>query len=66
MPSFLLSLYTLILALFGKTDGMISSLLKMEEMKNAGMNFGLDTVAPEFVEPKDCYQIPIPCELLAK
>ncbi len=59
-------MYTLILALFGKTDGMISSLLKMEEMKNAGMNFGLDTEAPEFIEPKDCYQIPIPCELLAK
>lgn len=60
----LLSLYTLIIALFGKTDGMINSLLKMEEMKNAGINFGLETATEIYDQPKDCYQIPIPCELL--
>ena len=32
----LLSLYTLIFALFGKTEGMIESLQKLEQMKNAG------------------------------
>jgi hypothetical protein len=45
---------------------MITSLLKMEEMANAGINFGLDTVTPAYEEPKDCYQIPIPCELLER
>ena len=62
----ILGLYTLIIALFGKTDGMINSLLKMEEMKNAGINFGLDSVTPAYEQPKDCYQIPIPCDLLEK
>eukprot|EP00095_Tigriopus_kingsejongensis_P002203 maker-scaffold1312_size48844-snap-gene-0.10 protein:Tk02203 transcript:maker-scaffold1312_size48844-snap-gene-0.10-mRNA-1 annotation:"transmembrane channel-like protein 1" len=62
----LLSLYTLIFALFGKTDDMISTLRKMEEMKNAGVNFGLEpmTVAPPI--DKDCFQVPIPCSLLSQ
>ena len=62
----LLSLYTLIFALFGKTDGMIHSLLKMEQMKNAGINFGLDTVTPVYEQRRDCYQIPIPCDVLER
>ena len=62
----LLSLYTLIFALFGKTEGMMTALLKMEEMKNAGVNFGLDVVTAEPPARKDCFTVPIPCELLAR
>ena len=60
----LLSLYTLIFALFGKTEGMISTLMKMEEMKNAGRNFGLETVTQAYDDPKDCFNIPIDCQLI--
>ena len=60
----LLSLYTLIFALFGKTEGMISTLMKMEEMKNAGRNFGLETVTQAYDDPKDCFNVPINCELI--
>lgn len=62
----LLSIYTLIFALFGKTDDMITALRKMEEMKNAGVNFGLDPVTAAPPMEKDCFQVPIPCELLAR
>ena len=62
----LLSLYTLIFALFDKTHGMIDSLKIMEDMKNLGTNFGLDTQAPTLESPKDCYTIPMSCELLEK
>ena len=62
----LLSMYTLIFALFGKTDGMIESLKRMEEMNKAGINFGLDNIPSTFEPPKDCYQIPIPCDVLEK
>ena len=62
----LLSLYTLIFALFGKTEGMISTLMKMEEMKNAGVNFGLETVTQIVDNPKDCFKVPIPCDLVNK
>jgi hypothetical protein len=60
------SLYTLIFALFGKTDGMMTALLKMEEMKNAGVNFGLDVVTAEPPMRKDCFKVPIPCGLLSR
>ena len=60
------SLYTLIFALFDKTDGMISALQKMEEMKNAGVNFGLDLGTTESPIRKDCFTVPIPCELLSR
>ena len=62
----LLSLYTLIFALFDKTHGMIDSLKIMEDMKNLGTNFGLDTAAPTLETLRDCYTIPIPCDLLEK
>ena len=49
----LLSLYTLIIALFGKTDGMMNNLLDMErQMKNQGINFGLDLVTEAYEPPK--------------
>ena len=61
----LLSLYTLIFALFGKTDGMINDLRKMEVMKNSGVNFGLDpSVTDAPIVDKNCYNVPIPCNLL--
>ena len=59
-------MYTLIIALFGKTDDMITTLRKMEEMKNAGVNFGLDPVTDAPPIDKDCFQVPIPCELLSR
>ena len=62
----LLSLYTLIFALFAKTHGMIDELKKMEEMKNTGTNFGIDSVTPTYESPKDCYTIPIPCDVLER
>ena len=62
----LLSLYTLIFALFDKTHGMIDSLKIMEDMSKLGTNFGLDTVVPSLESPKDCYTIPFKCELLEK
>ena len=62
----LLSLYTLIFALFDKTDEMIHALEKIENMTKAGVDFGLDltTAAPPL--RKDCFTVPIPCELLAR
>jgi hypothetical protein len=60
------SLYTLIFALFAKTDGMIHALQKLEEMRNEGANFGLDAPLVSTPPPKDCFQVPIPCELLSK
>lgn len=60
------SLYTLIFALFGKTDDMINTLRKMEEMKNAGVNFGLEPVTEAPPIDKDCFQVPIPCSLLSQ
>ena len=64
----LLSLYTLIFALFGKTDGMISQLQQMEEMRAAGANYGLDIdLAPKNqTESRDCFKIPISCEVLSR
>ena len=59
-------MYTLIFALFAKTDGMIHALAKLEEMKRGGANFGLDQPAASTPPPKDCFQVPIPCELLSK
>ena len=56
----------MIFALFGKTDDMITALRKMEEMKDAGVNFGLDPATPPPPVDKDCFQVPIPCELLAR
>lgn len=56
----------MIFALFGKTDDMITALRKMEEMKNAGVNFGLDPITPPPPVEKDCFQVPIPCSLLAR
>ena len=64
--SYFFSLYTLIFALFAKTDGMISALKKLEEMRNEGANFGLDAPTLATQPPKDCFQVPIPCELLSK
>jgi hypothetical protein len=37
-------LYTLIFALFAKTDGMIHALHKLEEMRKEGANFGLVSI----------------------
>ena len=62
----LLSLYTLIFALFGKTHGIIDSLKEMEDMKNAGTNFGLDTVTSTVEPLRNCYTIPMPCEVLER
>ena len=45
---------------------MITTLRKMEEMKNAGVNFGLDPVTDAPPIDKDCFQVPIPCELLSR
>ena len=61
------SLYTLIFALFGKTETMSDELQKMKTMSDAGANYGLDlgtsTIAPA---QKDCFVIPVPCPLLSR
>ena len=62
----LLSLYTLIFALFDKTDEMIHSLEKIENMTKAGVDFGLDLTTASPPIRKDCFTVPIPCELLAR
>ena len=63
----LLSLYTLIIALFDKTGGMMERLLEMQDrMKNQGMDFGLDLANDSVMVPRDCFKVPIPCELLEK
>ena len=60
----LLSLYTLIFALFGKTFDMQKELLEIQRQMNQGVDYGLD-IKPNISEVrKDCYKIPIPCELL--
>ena len=60
----LLSLYTLIFALFDKTDEMIHALEKIENMTKAGVDFGLDLTTASPPIRKDCFTVPIPCELL--
>jgi hypothetical protein len=45
---------------------MIHALQKLEEMRNEGANFGLDAPIVSTPPPKDCFQVPIPCELLSK
>ena len=64
----LLSLYTLIFALFGKTQNMIGQLQLMEEMRAAGANYGLDLDMDRKNEtkPRDCFKIPISCEVLSR
>ena len=63
----LLSLYTLIFALFGKTDTMINQLAEMKKASAAGANYGLDlgrTVNE--TQDQNCFKIPISCEVLSR
>lgn len=63
----LLSLYTLIFALFGKTETMITQLAQMQKNSAAGANYGLDLVKTENeTESQDCFKIPISCEVLSR
>lgn len=62
----LYSLYTLIFALFGKTDLMITDLQLLEKMQKEGVNLGLEAATTPAPIVKDCFQVPIPCELLAR
>ena len=63
----LLSLYTLIFALFGKTDTMINQLAEMKKASAAGANYGLDlgTTVNE-TQDQNCFKIPISCEVLSR
>ena len=61
------SLYTLIFALFGKTETMSDELQKMKTMSDAGANYGLDLGTSTIAPPqKDCFVIPVPCPLLSR
>jgi len=60
----LLSLLTLIMALFAKTNGIISVLERLHQQKQNGTNFGLEQVTTPAPAPRDCYNIPVPCWLL--
>ena len=62
----LLSLYTLIFALFDKTYEMQEALQKIEHMTKAGVDFGLDLTTASPPIRKDCFTVPIPCELLSR
>ena len=63
----LLSLYTLIFALFGKTDTMITQLALMQKNSAAGANYGLDLEKPKNeTESQDCFNVPISCEVLSR
>ena len=65
---FVFSLYTLIFALFGKTHRMSEELIRMKNMSASGMvDYGLDLgTSTEAPLTKDCFNIPIPCQMLSR
>jgi len=54
------------MALFAKTDGIISVLERLHQQKQNGTNFGLEQMTTPAPQPKDCYNIPVPCWLLER
>ncbi len=60
----LLSLLTLIVSLFAKTNGIIDSLHTMYEQKESGANFGLDQETTTAPPDRDCFKVPVPCWLV--
>ncbi len=62
----LLSLLTLIVSLFAKTNGIIKDLDVMFKQKENGTNFGLEQATTTPPPDRDCFKVPVPCWMLSR